>query len=218
VNVSSSCPDFQDKFRAALGQVAVHDSQFKIADLRVTIENVSDAMDKTFASSSSCDCNGDSFTLWEAYSPPLPPFEPYFAIDASPQNGKPYPLRISDFIKASSLPLWGCGRLEVRAYGEWGTVCDDHFRNDEAAVACRQLGCDDGAGASYISNFGGYLYQQQGLPMGEGRVWMDDVECSGSETSLYLCARRPWGQHNCGSSHYSDVGICCRGFWGGGWQ
>lgn len=40
-----------------------------------------------------------------------------------------------------------------------------------------------------------------------GPVWLDDVSCSGKESGLLQCSRRPWGAHDC--SHREDVALAC---------
>ena len=45
--------------------------------------------------------------------------------------------------------------------------------------------------------------------VGNGRFLLDDVVCTGSETSLDKCSHRDWRKHNCGAS--KAVGVVCTG-------
>ncbi|XP_077986428.1 scavenger receptor cysteine-rich domain-containing protein DMBT1-like isoform X2 [Glandiceps talaboti] len=89
------------------------------------------------------------------------------------------------------------GRLEIYHYGEWGTVCDDTFDRNDAKVVCRQLGFGEFVTVRDSSYFG----------EGTGRVWLDDLGCDGTESSLSNCAHRGWGNHDC--YHGEDVGVSC---------
>ncbi|MCB9592334.1 MAG: scavenger receptor cysteine-rich domain-containing protein [Sandaracinaceae bacterium] len=85
------------------------------------------------------------------------------------------------------------GRLEVYHEGQWGTVCDDSFDELDATVACRQLGFASGVPIT--------------AEPGVDPIWMDDLECSGSETRLVDCVFPGFGVHNC--SHSEDTGVEC---------
>ena len=91
----------------------------------------------------------------------------------------------------------GIGRLEVFFKDQWGTVCDDGWDMNDANVACRQLGYKDAVKALLGSN----------VPDGSGKIWLDDVGCTGSEESLTRCSHQEWGSHNCG--HANDAGVEC---------
>ncbi|KAM4860772.1 CD5 antigen-like [Thomomys bottae] len=91
------------------------------------------------------------------------------------------------------------GRLEVLHKGVWGSVCDDGWGEKEDQMVCKQLEC----GPSLFPSSKARRSYGRGL----GRIWLDDVRCSGEEQSLEQCRHRVWGYHDC--SHKEDVGVIC---------
>ncbi|XP_076834262.1 HHIP-like protein 1 [Brachyhypopomus gauderio] len=90
------------------------------------------------------------------------------------------------------------GRVEIYVSGEWGTVCDDLWNLENAAVVCRQLG------------FSGALKASKSAEFGEGKhlkTLLDDVQCEGTEETLLDCQHAGVGVHNC--AHYEDAGVIC---------
>uniref|UniRef100_A0A3B1IJ72 Lysyl oxidase homolog n=1 Tax=Astyanax mexicanus TaxID=7994 RepID=A0A3B1IJ72_ASTMX len=90
------------------------------------------------------------------------------------------------------------GRVEVFYSGEWGTICDDDFTLSNAHVLCRHLGFVEALSWSHSAKYGA----------GTGKIWLDNVMCSGSETSIDKCLSRGWGNSDC--THEEDAGVICK--------
>ena len=108
-----------------------------------------------------------------------------------PANGD---IRLNNFFDNTNMT----GRLEVFYEGRWGTVCDDLFDNNGAMVACRQLG---------LNPVGAIAVLRAGFGQGADPIWLDNVDCRGSEENIDSCPHNAWGVHNCG--HFEDAGVIC---------
>ncbi|XP_043774391.1 lysyl oxidase homolog 3 isoform X5 [Cervus elaphus] len=90
------------------------------------------------------------------------------------------------------------GRVEIQRAGEWGTICDDDFTLQAAHVLCRELGFTEATGWTHSAKYG----------PGTGRIWLDNLSCSGTERSVTECASRGWGNSDC--THDEDAGVICK--------
>ena len=91
------------------------------------------------------------------------------------------------------------GRVEIFYNGTWGTVCDDSWDLRDAVVVCRQLGYPSALTAIGRASFG----------PGIGTIWLDNVECRGSESSIDMCQHNGWGDQDC--VHGEDASVVCGG-------
>ena len=81
--------------------------------------------------------------------------------------------------------------------GSWGTVCDDSWDINDAAVVCRALGYPNASSAPISAYFG----------QGSGQILLDDLNCLGNERSIENCAHSGWNVHDC--AHSEDASVIC---------
>uniref|UniRef100_A0A8C7GPI7 Macrophage receptor with collagenous structure n=1 Tax=Oncorhynchus kisutch TaxID=8019 RepID=A0A8C7GPI7_ONCKI len=86
------------------------------------------------------------------------------------------------------------GRVEVMWLGQWGTVCDDSFDTVDGTVLCKTLGYQRASAVFTASP-------------GVGKIWFDDLRCTGTEASVFDCPHNGMGINNC--QHNEDAGVQC---------
>ena len=80
-------------------------------------------------------------------------------------------------------------------------MCDDLWSLNDAKVACKMLGFKSALNYTVKASYGA----------GSGMIWLDAVNCNGSETSLMQCSHSGWGVHDC--HHSEDAGVNCTSEW-----
>lgn len=132
----------------------------------------------------------------------------------SPPEAKPRPA-VTPKSNVRLVPMPGssvksAGRVEVfhnagSTGGRWGTICDGGYGYRKtfdlraATVVCKELGYE---GAEMV------VPCCQVFGKGSGRIWLDNVECLGTEPSITMCPHSGWGNTFC--SHLRDVAVVCK--------
>ncbi|KHJ42071.1 trypsin [Trichuris suis] len=89
------------------------------------------------------------------------------------------------------------GRIEVKYYGIWGSVCSSGFTVDDAKVICRML----------KHNGTPMIYPNGKFGSSKGPIWLQQPGCTGDEKTLKQCRIKRWGVNKC--THAEDVAITC---------
>ena len=79
----------------------------------------------------------------------------------------------------------------------WGTICDDSWDIQDARVVCYELGYPYALAAPVNAHYG----------EGTGPIWLDNVQCLGSESGILACMHNGIGNHNC--IHSKDASAEC---------
>ena len=61
----------------------------------------------------------------------------------------------------------------------------------------------------YLASLGAIAFSNAFFGEGSGLIWLDEVSCFGTESSLLSCPHDQLGVHDC--IHFEDAGVNCTG-------
>ncbi|XP_021367665.1 neurotrypsin-like isoform X2 [Mizuhopecten yessoensis] len=91
------------------------------------------------------------------------------------------------------------GRLEIYDNGEWQTICRDNWNNNNAIVACRQLGLKGGSWRRVTAS-----------EVGDKTFLSEVIDCQGSENRLEACSSTGKDSSGCKHSDKDEVYVTCK--------
>ena len=89
------------------------------------------------------------------------------------------------------------GLVQVCHNNTWGWVCADQWDKKDADVACRMMDFNGSLSA---------FYDSEKVMHTKPAVWLNDMQCTGNESSLFLCKHGGLGSHDC----KAKAGVICR--------
>ena len=112
--------------------------------------------------------------------------------------------------------------MEICLDNTWGTVCYDSWGKVDATVVCRQLGYSaqgksirmwvhllEDLNFSLFFLIDAVAFRSTQFGISTGSVYLDNVDCSGSESNLIDCPRST--AISCSSYYAGNAGVRCQG-------
>ncbi|XP_055493573.1 deleted in malignant brain tumors 1 protein-like [Leucoraja erinacea] len=87
------------------------------------------------------------------------------------------------------------GRVEVYQNSTWGTVCGTSWDINAGNVVCRVLNCGMARSVTTAVSNG----------EATGNIWLDGMNCNGTEPALDQCPAKRWQVNNCTHGEYAEV-------------
>ena len=117
------------------------------------------------------------------------------------------------------------GTVQICVNDVWGTICDSSWGSPEAKVVCKQLGFFSfGKLVFYpfesavhfkctflLNTIGATASVNAYHGRGSGPIVLDDIRCTGTESSLLQCPHDGIGIAASYCDHFDDAGVRCLG-------